>query len=474
MEKLQQYFDKYFYYCLTAALVIFASLVTWHISTSPATWFDEGINMGIAKSFFQSGVYSLNIGSGEFVAERAFLITTNYPVLLPVALALKVFGISLLAARLPMVLYLFFFGLALFFLAKRLYGAKAALFTLLLTMTFAPVYGNGRAVLGEVPGLFFFLCSLLALSKDWKPFRLILAGLFLGLSAATKPFFLIVLPAVLVSELFQSSIKSKYFWQRTLLIFGSAVIPLLVWLKTILPTFSIAGLLSAGQYYSNSYADTNFLGLVVQNITRFFTESTPIHFLVLLVIASVGFWKAKKQGRKIQPTEIAVLVFCLINLLWYLKTPGWYRYFFTAHVLLFLFAPAAVTRFPWRKTAFVGLGLLLLFQTAHLVSSRNDSLYNDDSAAKFTSLLNGATDPTDTILAINSPSIAFLSDRSLDQHLQINPTLHFGHVDLGKKYDYLITAGSVAGIDIPNLTTELPQYSVVRESGHYQLLKRNQ
>ena len=95
-------------------------LGTWQLSNSPATWFDEGINLEIAKSLINHGIYSLEVGPGEFVETRQFLITSNYPVLLPVALSLKFFGINLAAARLPMVLFLIAFALAAYFLVKKL------------------------------------------------------------------------------------------------------------------------------------------------------------------------------------------------------------------------------------------------------------------------------------------------------------------------------------------------------------------
>lgn len=118
MNMLHAWFTKYFYVWLTITVVVFAYLVTWNIAESPATWFDEGINMGIAKSLVQNGVYSLQVGPDSFVSERPFLITTNYPVLLPVAGALWLFDNSLLSARLPMVIFLFAFGLSLFFFSQ--------------------------------------------------------------------------------------------------------------------------------------------------------------------------------------------------------------------------------------------------------------------------------------------------------------------------------------------------------------------
>ena len=83
-----------------ALFIALLAISFWRLPYSPATWYDEGINAGIAKSLIQDNVYSLKVGPGEFVETRQFLITTNYPVLIPVALSLKFFGINFFAARL--------------------------------------------------------------------------------------------------------------------------------------------------------------------------------------------------------------------------------------------------------------------------------------------------------------------------------------------------------------------------------------
>ncbi len=474
MNMLHAWFTKYFYVWLTVTVVVFAYLVTWNIAESPATWFDEGINMGIAKSLVKNGVYSLSVGPDSFVSERPFLITTNYPVLLPVAGALWLFDNSLLSARLPMVIFLFAFGLSAFFLAKRLYGEKAALGTLLLVMSFAPLYGNGRAVLGEVPGLLFFIGGLLASPRDMKLWRLVLAGLLFGLSVATKPFFLIVLPAVLLGEWYRHSFTTKVFWQRTSVIFGVALVPIVIWLRTILPDVSLSGLLTTGHYYSNSYADSNFMAQIVENLRRFITESTPIHLLFLVVVTGLGIIVARKRRQSLDVTEITVLAFCTMTILWYLKTPGWYRYFFAAHVMLFLFTPAYLMRIFPKYLAGLLIASLCMFQSVHLVTRHNDSLYNDGSATVFNETLAAHTKSTDTILIINSPSVAFLTDRPVEQYLQINPELHFGVIDWAKRYDFLVTTGSVSSVQVPNTETEMQNYTVIATVGHYQLHKRNE
>ncbi|MDP3935119.1 MAG: glycosyltransferase family 39 protein [Candidatus Giovannonibacteria bacterium] len=455
---------------LCALFLILLFFGVWQLPKSPATWFDEGINLSIAKSLITHGVYSLEIGPGEFVEMRQFLITSNYPVILPVALSLKFFGFNLTAARFPMVLFLIAFVLAAYFLVKKLYSKEAAIISIALIVTFTPFYGNGKDVLGEIPGLFYFLCALLLLAPEFNFKKLFFAGLFVGLSAATKPFFLIVPSAILVGELFNPLAPSwRDKLKRIAALAAGGILPIIFWLYTILPAFSLAGVKSAVFYYSNSYASANFGQLIFQNFMRFFTESTPIHFLVLfLVSAAFIFWK-KKKGENIKEVEIIFAVFTLLALAFYLKTPGWYRYFFSAHMILFLISPVALISLFNKKTAVIAVAFLFLFQFTYTISQRNSSLYNSDEAIVFSKYVIEITTPEDKILIINGPSAAFLIDgRQIYQHLQINPVLFFGKTDI-ENYNYV----AVQGLPIDRFADALKShYEIQKQIGHYSLYRK--
>lgn len=467
--------NNLFLLVLIGLLILFS---LWRLPYSPATWFDEGINLGITKSLVNKGVYSLEVGPDEFVENRQFLITSNYPVLLPVAVSLKLFGFNLTAARLPMVLFLFLFLLAAYLLVKKLYSKQAAILALALIISFVPFYGNGKNVLGEIPGLFYFLAGLLLLSESWRWKRLFFAGVFFGLSAATKPFFLIVLPAVLAGELYfgyKNKALGKEFWKRIGIMAAGVFLPLIGWLATILPEFSLKGLVSMVNYYSNSYAATNFGSLIVSNFLRFFSETTPLHFLLLFLALFSVYWLKQKKGQ-LRKIEIILLVFIVINAFWYLKTPGWYRYFFPAHIILLLSFPAALIYLFKKKLAIAVIILLLLVQFPLLISKRNENLYNSEEAVIFSKAVIEQTKPNSKMLIINSPSIAFLlNNRRIYQYLQINPVFFFGENTLaqeGEPYPYIIRKGSLADVGIDGLEEALDSdYKIIKEFGHYVLYK---
>ncbi len=474
------WFKKQWCFGLLFAVVIFCT-TTWQLGASPATWFDEGINIGIANSLVERGIYSLAVSPEEVVSatERPFLITSNYPILVPVAAALILFNSdSLIVVRLPMVLYLWaFFGLV-FLLIKRFHpNSWAPWLGIGLLVTFAPLYGNGKAVLGEVPGLVWLLAGLLVLPAkiNW---RLVLAGFCFGLAIACKPYFLIIAPAVLVGEWYAFRTDKKIFFTRLGYLFIGGIGPIMVWLFTILIPFSLDSIQRTIGYYSNSYAASNFTTVVTSNVWRFFSESTPIHLLGLVLV--LGFWlKDRFKNKTLTELEIILAMFVGITMLWYLKTPGWYRYFFTAHVVLLAFLPVSLLWFKKQKIAIALMLGLISIQGVHLLTRTNDALYYSTEATDFSKEVLSAVTAEEKILVINSPSVAFLlSDHAETyQFLQINPSLHFGQADLKIKastwYPYVITSGSLEGIDIESADAVLKsEYQSIKQVGHYQLWKK--
>lgn len=455
--------------CLLFALLF--GISTWRLSESPATWFDEGINLGIAKSLALHGVYSLPVAPGVFVEDRQFLITTNYPALLPVALSIAIGGNTLFAARFPMVVFLFLFTIIAFFLARRLYGKLPALFTLALIVSFVPFYGNGKNVLGEVPGLAIALAGMLVMLYNRHGVRgYALAGFLFGLSAATKPYYLLVLASVAVGEIFRYMRGERDWKPRAMGLGLGALGPLLAWLYTILPNPSWDGIRSMVGYYGNSYAATGFLAQMARNITRFFTESTPLHFAVLF-FSSALYVADRFRKKTLAYPEVVFGFFIVATALWYLKTPGWYRYFFPAHLLLFLFFPAALlSHVRFRTAALVLLSALFVSQTVFLMTKRHDPLYYSGDAAAMASFIDASVPEHEPVLIVNAPSVAFLSSRATTrQYLEINPSLHFGE-EWTTRDDTARPARVVAKGALP--ASVAASYREVKRFGYYALYER--
>lgn len=456
-------------------VTLFFILSIWRLPYSPATWFDEGINLGVARNWVERGVYSLPVGPTDVVAERQFLITTNYPVLLPVAVALKIFGFNVTAARLPMVLFLWAFVWLAYLVVKKNFGASAAWVSVALIISFLPFYGNGKAVLGEVPGLVYFLAGLLALPEDWKPRRLLAAGLFFGLAAATKPLFLIVGLALFIGEATTFRSEQKVLGKRLVCLGAGALVPLLLWLYSVLPSWSVSGLRSTTGFYANSYAAGSFVHTILTNFTRFVSEVTPVHFTMLAVVSAVGLYKLWRKEGKVPEALIIMGTFILVNVAWYLKTPGWYRYFFTAHLLLWLFFPAALFRLLRPRLAAGIVIALFLFQCGYLITKLHTPLYYATETQDAARWVNEMVPANQSIFVINAPSVTFLIQHPLVyQYLQANPKNLFGRVALqdtaGQPYRYVIVNGGLENTKFAPLETILKNtYQPVKTFGHLQV-----
>jgi len=198
----------------TLLLIIFFVLVLsfYSFSTNPPTWFDEGVLFQVVKNIAHDGTRGVQLAPGTF--SDISLISVGYPALYPAAFAVRIFGSDIRVLRLVAIGYLLGFILVFFLLAKKLFGTDSAIFSTLLLSTFAPLYGNGKNFLGEVPGLFFFVAALLLLcivessryKHHWQIAVAFLSGLSFGFAMSTKPSFLIIGPSIVFALVF--------FWRR--------------------------------------------------------------------------------------------------------------------------------------------------------------------------------------------------------------------------------------------------------------------
>ena len=160
----------------------------YKLSESPPTWMDEGLITQTSRNLAMQGRYAIQTAPGEFISPG--IISTSYPVTFPIALSYELFGVGILQGRIVMAFYILFFFALAYLLIRKHYGVKVALLSLSLLVTFGPVYGHGKNVLGEVPGLAWLLFGLLLFDRWW-------AGFLFGLCLVTKPIFILLLPGLL-------------------------------------------------------------------------------------------------------------------------------------------------------------------------------------------------------------------------------------------------------------------------------------
>ncbi len=349
-------------------LLLFVFLCSvYQLTEAPPTWYDEGMVVQLAMNVAQHGVVGTQVAPGVFLS-GAFT-STGFPVVAPVAASFKFFGISLASARAVMVLYIILFICAAYYFLRQITGRTEALFSIGLLATFSTLYGDGKNVLGEIPGLFYFTLFLIFAHKIFDEGKAtktnaVIAGLCAGLCLATKPTFLVVAGAIFFALLY------TYFFQKKavpLPIVGYGVmatlVPFLVWLIT---QFNGQDSFSAVfSFYANPYQLQHIPSVMYQNLLRFFTESTPLYLLGMLLVIAVSAVMRFRRRMGISFAELTAFFFIGLIVLAYLRTPGWYRYLFPAQVVAALFFPIALGYvaglFPdLRLTALARRGAVLL------------------------------------------------------------------------------------------------------------------
>ncbi len=367
---------------LVFVLAIF--LISFHFTDTPDVWVDEGVFTNVAETLAHHGTLALQAGPGDYY-HLGYFLSTNYPVIYPVAASLYLFGNGIWQARLPMLIYMFLLVISFYLFVKKrygdLYGFYPAILSVLMLISFSPFYGNGRPVQGEVPGLLFLVLGALFLmyleDSDFLDSKMaLLAGLSFGLSAATKTFYLVLLSLSLIVTLafWFRRVKNK----KVLLVAGLGfILPVIFWFSANLETTTPLSQIFSSyiNLVTNRESSISAPHSTFANLSRFFTESTPILFSLLFIIIVVCFVfrYIKKPILSLSVSECVISLFMLFNLLAYLPGPGWYRYFFPSHALAYLLFPAAlfiladcVDKNLYKKILFAVPIALIVFQFYHL------------------------------------------------------------------------------------------------------------
>lgn len=342
--------------------IVFGAVVffsTYKLFESPETWMDEGFIIQSVIGLLHTGALALPVA--PLVFEPAWYMTTGFPVTLPLAGAFSLFGISLEAARVVMVVFLCTCFAVLWIYARRVFSEWVSYLGICLLTFFAPLYGNGRNVLGEVPGILFILLSLLPLLAPGSPTRTraFLVGMLVGVAVAIKPIFILFAVAFLAVLVLR---RREYNLQKNIAfgLLGSSI-PLLLWYVL---QFRDAAFSQILQLYANPHT-IPLLDAIRSNMERFYTEAQPAFFLGLLAIWVASYVVRRLLYESVSITEEILLLFSVLVLCMYLRTAGYYRYFFPAQVFSLLYLPSAAlylgNKLRIRGLVLAGLLTLLAF-----------------------------------------------------------------------------------------------------------------
>lgn len=176
-------------------LFIFA-LTLYDLGHQPLPWFDEGWVLSLARNWVVMGHYG-HLLQGKPVAST--ILNVGFPVIVPIALSFRVFGIGVWQARLPSAFFLLITCALLYHLAYTLNGHRIGLWTLIYALL-SPMYADvqpivmGRQALGEISGVCYLLAGYAVLFRVWSKqkykYLIPVVSLLFSLALQTKPQFL--------------------------------------------------------------------------------------------------------------------------------------------------------------------------------------------------------------------------------------------------------------------------------------------
>lgn len=329
------------------------------LGTFPGSWLDEGLFIMTAKNFAAGKGYGIPLL--DQIWFYPYFLAIGPTVIGPVALSIKLFGLSVAAARLPMTLYILATCVTLYAFTKHITGRFTARWALLLLITLSAFINTGKPVLGEVPAFFYLLLGLLCWERMGRPtMRGILSGIAVGLAIVTKITFVIALPAIALVFLF-SVVRRRWkdAWSAALCgIIAAAVY--LPWRLLELSHTPAGGLGEEIQKFVFGGGEIPMLYVLREN----WQVLIRLPFLTFCIVALLGFtglWSARPQMR--QSTKILVTATVALFTLYYLNSYGWYRHLLPAHLLLIPFVPAGMmVLLVERRMAMLGLAAFAALQ----------------------------------------------------------------------------------------------------------------
>lgn len=313
------------------AVVVLASVID--LERVPPLWWDEGWTMTVARNWVERGWYG-RLLNGEPAPPG---LNASFPIVAPVALSFKLFGVGVWQARLPGVMYGLGALALLYLLGRQLFNRPVAVGAVVCALLVSddpdlnPILLS-RQVLAEMPMLFFLLGGYLAfgLAARRSIWFMALAvacwGIALIMKAQLMPFWLISLLIPLAMALIKRQWRPAGLLAAGLL--GSwLVFQLLIqWQGLILAGHTMAGESLAGIY--------EVTALVTNPAVRFeaigLALTTGLPALLGYGLAGITVLRQFRHAlpdENVQIMRVAILSLGASWLAWYmLLAMSWSRY----------------------------------------------------------------------------------------------------------------------------------------------------
>jgi len=453
-----------------ALIIIFVNVYSARtLTTKPAVWYDEGINIELARNFSEFGQLDLVVAPLTFSGRGPTIGSTGYTTTLPLALVFKIFGFGLEQARLYMLVWMTALVVCLFIFAQKTWGADTALLATFLVATFASFYGNGRSVMGEIPGfVFILLCLIWYLHKN----NIFMAGIFLGLAIISKPsVFIFFIPAFVLLLLWQK----RNFFSNLFKLGASSFLAFIVWIVI----YSATALAPAtwnvlGTHFSNPYEreGLNSIINIKNNLIAWPHSSTLVYFSLLALVVTVAAYFDRDFYKKNRPLFLLAGFYSLGAIFYFLKNITIFHYLAAVQLLIFiLLAPSLkvlINRFfsrgYSRLLTIVCFSFLILFQFVYLFTGAK-LFYSNAPQATFNYVQENYS-PDEIVGLIDMPPVAAL----IPAHRRLQTISTYGLRDLGLN-PLSLSAANLPGIIIFGADRKLEdKYATILDE-HYTLDK---
>lgn len=484
----------------TLFLLLFIAVIilTANLGGYPAVWFDEGYKANGARTLAEDGIYGTYTTNGYIPFDPGL---SSGPVDMSLmALTFSAFGRGVIQMRVSSVMLTLLALVALYAIARQLYGHPAGLLIALFVVAF-PVISDtgflliGRQALSEPAALALILTGLALWFAGWDQPRWYVgfaAGLIMGLGLLSKTQYAIaLLPAVFIT-----SAAYSYRRRTHLVYFGVTLATVML---VIVAWMSLGRLLTPVDIAQENSA--MLLDAIQTNlITGLWGRTLSNHALVIIGVMSLGVISAGVRLRRtgLQTSanwaEVCIVLFVAVTIIWHaLFSIGWPRYAYAGLVLGLLlvgkFAYDLLVR--WlpqltRRPAALAALLIVAALVIHVVPVWSHP-YSDSGAEAFSDYVDTHVAPEAVIetweweltalsnhKAFHLPHQRYLFEAIRQfSHEQLSE-MHLSYDPLQANPDYLITGPFSKFTNIYDSITFTDHFRHVITIGDYDLYERIQ
>jgi hypothetical protein len=351
-------------------LLVFLYFAFRRLGSFPAAWADDSLFMLVAKMVAEGRGYVLPILGYDWA--HPYILAVGPTLIYPVALAIKIGGFSVAAARLPMVLFLLGSLVVSYLYVLFAFDRTTARWNAALLISLSAFINTGKPVLGEIPGFFFLMLGFFIMRYGRRTnLSACAGGAAFGLAIVTKLPYGLILPALALPWCVALCKRDRKEFVRLSIVAATAVAVLIV-----------------GMYWLGGF-DGGFLReiriflferrSVTETISFEPIYSRPSdmlrivygHYLLIALLALIGWRNMRKNLRRSDGLTIAALI--VLFALYFLNGPGWYRALLPSTLLLFLFVPAAARSILGQYGSAVLLTVIVLMQGVWQADYRGSS-----------------------------------------------------------------------------------------------------